>query len=58
MSARYLFAILPVAIGWGFWPAGVVAFASFLTFEYFFVPPIHSFAIAPAEKVRRLRSPS
>ena len=42
----YLFAILPVAIGWGFWPAGVVAFASYLTFEYFFVPPIHSFAIA------------
>jgi K+-sensing histidine kinase KdpD len=40
---------LPDAIGWGFWPAGVVAFASFLTFEYFFVPPINSFAIARAE---------
>jgi signal transduction histidine kinase len=49
VSALYLFAILPVAIGWGFWLAGVVAIASYLTFEYFFVPPIHSFAIARAE---------
>lgn len=50
VSALYLFAILPIAIGWGFWLAGVVAFASYLTFEYFFVPPIHSFAIARAEE--------
>jgi K+-sensing histidine kinase KdpD len=49
LTARYLFAILPVAIGWGFWPAGVVAFALYPTFEYFFVPPAHSFAIARAE---------
>jgi signal transduction histidine kinase len=46
LTGLYLFAILPVAIGWGFWPAGGAALASYLTFEFFFVPPIHSFAIA------------
>ena len=50
LTGLYLFAILPVAIGWGFWQAGVVALASYLTFEYFFVPPIHSFAIARPEE--------
>jgi signal transduction histidine kinase len=49
LTGLYLLAILPVAIGWGFWPAGVVAVASYLTFEYFFIEPIHSFAIARAE---------
>jgi K+-sensing histidine kinase KdpD len=46
LTGLYLFAILPVAIGWGFWPASVAAVASYLTFEFFFLPPIHSFAIA------------
>jgi K+-sensing histidine kinase KdpD len=30
----YLVAILPVAIGWGVWPAGIVALASFLTYDW------------------------
>jgi signal transduction histidine kinase len=46
LTGLYLFAVLPVAIGWGFWQAGVAALVSYLTFEFFFVPPVHSFAIA------------
>jgi K+-sensing histidine kinase KdpD len=49
LTSLYLFAILSVAIGWGFWIAVVVAFASFLTFEFFFVPPIHSLRIVDEE---------
>ena len=45
LTGLYLFAILPVAIVWGFWVAGVVAIASYLTFSFFFVPPVHHFAI-------------
>jgi signal transduction histidine kinase len=45
LTGLYLFAILPVAIGWGFWLAGVVALASYVTFAYFFVEPIHTFEI-------------
>ena len=48
LTGLYLFAILPIAIGWGFWPAGVAAVASVCAFEFFFVPPIHSFVIADA----------
>ena len=54
LTGLYLFAILPVAIGWGFWPAGVAAVASYLTFEFFFLPPIHSFAIANGEAAAAL----
>ena len=49
LTGLYLFAILPVAIGWGFVVAGVVAIASFLTFAFFFTPPLHSFHIAEAD---------
>lgn len=45
LTALYLFAILPVAIRSGFLAAGLVAVASYLTFSYFFVEPLHSFAI-------------
>jgi K+-sensing histidine kinase KdpD len=44
LPGLYLFAIFPVAIGWGFRLAGVVAVASFATFAYFFSAPAHSFA--------------
>jgi signal transduction histidine kinase len=46
LTGLYLFAVLPIAIGWGFWQAGVAGLASYLTFEFFFVPPVGSFAIA------------
>jgi signal transduction histidine kinase len=52
--ALYLFAIVPVAIGWGFWVAGVVALASYLTFTYFFVEPIHTLDIAKGDTAAAL----
>jgi signal transduction histidine kinase len=45
LTGLYLFAILPVAIVWGFWLAGIVALASYLTFAFFLAPPLHTFAI-------------
>jgi signal transduction histidine kinase len=45
LTALYLLAIVPVAIGWGFLPAGVVTVAAFLTYAYFFAPPVHSFNV-------------
>jgi signal transduction histidine kinase len=54
LTGLYLFAILPVAIGWGFWQAGVTGLASYLTFEFFFLSPVHSFAIADGEAAAAL----
>ena len=45
LTGLYLLAILPVAIGWGFWQAGIAALASYFTFEFFFLRPRHSFAV-------------
>jgi K+-sensing histidine kinase KdpD len=45
LTGLYLFAVLPVAIGWGVWQAGVAALVSYLTFDVFFEPPVHSFAM-------------
>jgi signal transduction histidine kinase len=49
LTGLYLFAIVPVAIHWGFAVAGIVAIASYLTFAYFLAEPIHSFRIADSE---------
>jgi signal transduction histidine kinase len=49
LTGLYLLVILPVAIGWGFWQAGIAALASYLTFEFFFLRPRHSFAIDDPE---------
>ena len=49
LTGLYLFAILPVAIVWGFWLAGIVALGSYLTFSYFFVPPLHHFEVAQGD---------
>jgi signal transduction histidine kinase len=43
LSVLYLLAILPVAVYWGLGMAIFVAVASVLTFNYLFIPPIHSF---------------
>jgi signal transduction histidine kinase len=43
LTGLYLVAILPVATRSGFMLAGVVAVASYLTFSFFFVPPLHNF---------------
>jgi len=54
LTGLYLLAIVPVAIGWGFLLAGIVAVASFLTFAFFFAPPVHSFRVDDSEAVAAL----
>lgn len=54
LTNLYLFAILPVAIRSGFLVAGVVAIASFLTYAFFFEPPVHSFRIADPDTATAL----
>jgi signal transduction histidine kinase len=54
LTGLYLFAILPVAILAGFWVAAVVAIASFVTFTYFFIPPLHSFEVAHGDTLTAL----
>jgi signal transduction histidine kinase len=44
----YLLAVLPVAIGWGAGPGVTVAVASIAAFEFLFVPPRWSLAVADA----------
>jgi two-component system sensor histidine kinase KdpD len=43
LGALYVLAVLPVAILWGTALAAVVSVASMLTFNWFFLPPYHSF---------------
>jgi two-component system sensor histidine kinase KdpD len=46
LGALYVFAVLPVAVLWGV-PYGVgVAVASMLTFNFLFLPPVHSLTLA------------
>jgi signal transduction histidine kinase len=49
LTGLYLFAVLPVAMLSGFWAAGMVAIASFLTFDFFFTRPYHRFYIANSD---------
>jgi two-component system sensor histidine kinase KdpD len=43
LGALYVLAVLPVAILWGTALAAIVSIASMLVFNWFFLPPIHSF---------------
>ena len=43
LGALYVLAVLPVAIFWGTALAAVVSVASMLAFNWFFLPPAHSF---------------
>ena len=45
LGALYLFAVLPVAVFWGRAYAIVVAVASMLAFNFFFLPPAHTFRL-------------
>ena len=49
LTGLYLFAILPVAIVWGFWLAGIVSVASYLTFAFFFAAPVHHLTIGEGD---------
>jgi two-component system sensor histidine kinase KdpD len=46
LAALYVFAVLPIAIFWGLWLAIAVSVASMLVFNFFFLPPVHSFSLS------------
>jgi two-component system sensor histidine kinase KdpD len=45
LGVLYVFAVLPVAVAWGVAWAFPVAVASMLAFNFFFLPPTHSFTL-------------
>lgn len=45
LGALYVVAVLPVAIFWGMGLAAVVSLASMLVFNWFFLPPYHTFQL-------------
>jgi two-component system sensor histidine kinase KdpD len=45
LGVIYVFAVLPVAIGWGLGFAMAVSIASMLAFNWFFLPPKHTFQL-------------
>jgi two-component system sensor histidine kinase KdpD len=45
LSVLYLFAVLPVAIFWGLVLSVPVSIASMLAFNFFFLPPTHTFTL-------------
>jgi K+-sensing histidine kinase KdpD len=49
LGVLYVFAVLPVAIGWGLLFAVPVSIASMLAFNFFFLPPVHTFALRDSE---------
>jgi two-component system sensor histidine kinase KdpD len=46
LSVLYVLAVLPVAIVWGLPCAVAVSIASMLAFNFFFLPPVHTFTLA------------
>jgi two-component system sensor histidine kinase KdpD len=49
LGSLYVFAVLPVAIGWGLAYAIPVSIASMLAFNFFFLPPVHTLALQDSE---------
>jgi two-component system, OmpR family, sensor histidine kinase KdpD len=49
LGALYVLAVLPVAILWGTVLAAVVSVASMLVFNWFFLPPYHSFHLQESQ---------
>jgi two-component system sensor histidine kinase KdpD len=49
LGALYVLAVLPVAILWGTALAAAVAVASMLVFNWFFLPPYHSFHLRESQ---------
>jgi two-component system sensor histidine kinase KdpD len=45
LGVLYIFAVLPVAVIWGLGLATVVSIASMLAFNWFFLPPRHTFQL-------------
>src|SRR5438046_4164744 len=49
LPVLYELAVLPVAVLWGVWLATAVSVASMLAFNFFFLPPTHTFALRDNE---------
>jgi two-component system sensor histidine kinase KdpD len=49
LGVLYVFAVLPVAVLWGLTLAIPVSIASMLAFNWFFLPPRHTFALEDSE---------
>ena len=49
LGSLYVFAVLPIAIGWGLAYALPVAVASMLAFNWLFLPPTHTFHLSEGE---------
>ncbi len=49
LGALYLFAVLPVAVVWGIAFSVPVAIASMLAFNWFYLPPTHTFTLTDSE---------
>jgi two-component system, OmpR family, sensor histidine kinase KdpD len=49
LGVLYIFAVLPVAVVWGLRFAVPVSVASMLAFNWFFLPPRHTFTLADSE---------
>ncbi len=45
LGVLYIFAVLPVAVLWGLPLASAVSVASMLAFNWFFLPPTHTFQL-------------
>ena len=46
LGALYVFAVLPIAVVWGLTYAIPVSVASMLAYNWFFLPPVHTFTLA------------
>jgi two-component system, OmpR family, sensor histidine kinase KdpD len=51
ISLAFLTAVLTSAIAYGLWPSLVAGLASVLAYNFFFLPPLHTFTIADPENV-------
>src|ERR671923_535814 len=49
LGVLYLLAVLPVAVLWGLAYALPVSVASLLAFNFFFLPPLHTFSLRDSE---------
>ena len=46
LSMLFLVAVVLMAVNFGIWPAIYASVLSFLTFNFFFIPPVYTFTIA------------
>lgn len=46
ISLLYLLPVLVAAVRWGLWPSLFASSLGILSFDYFFIPPVHSFTVA------------